>query len=41
MECVEGVAAARAREAHYIDVYRGLGCQLVNTQGMPKQDQLW
>lgn len=41
MEKVEGVRAARKREAHWIDVCRRLGASLTNTQGMPRQDQLW
>jgi hypothetical protein len=31
---------ARQREVHYIDVYRRLGCSLLNLASMPRQDTL-
>lgn len=40
MEKVPGVAAARRREAHYIDMYVRLGADLTNTANMPLQEWL-
>lgn len=40
LEKVEGVAAARVREATYIDAYLRLGCTLLNTATMPRQATL-
>ena len=41
LEKVEGVRRARSREAHWIDTYLRLGCDLLNTAGMPRQPCLF
>jgi hypothetical protein len=40
LEKIEGVRAARVREAAYIDAYLRLGCTLLNVAAMPRQERL-